>query len=370
MWIPFLNGSSVTRFLEIFQPDMESERIFSLGLDLLLAVLIVTAFWGMSRLARYLMTFWGPRIVRLSKTDLDDRILARITPPIELLVLFVGVYLAIRSLGLPEKILAFSSGLVFVINVMIFCNIAYRAVDELLAWHLRRAEKKSGAGMDAQVAPLVRKVSTVFLACAALFVILKHFNYDILSLVTALGLGSLAIGLAAKDTLSNMISGFTLMIDRPFRIGDRIQLMSGKTGDVVDIGLRSTRIKTPENTLLIIPNAELCNSTVHNIAFPDSRSQGNVTIAVAYGADVDLVKSLLLESTRGDSDILQDPAPQAFFVSFGENAMMMALTFWVEDYTRLFTATDRLNSRILACFEKNGIRIPYPTRRILLEREE
>ncbi len=349
---------------------MESDRIFSLGLDLLLAVLIVTAFWGVSRLVRYLMTCWGPRIVRLSKTDLDDRILARITPPVELLALFVGVYLAIRSLGLPEKILAFSSGVVFVINVLIFCDIAYRAVDELLAWHVRRAEEKSGAGMDAQVAPLVRKVSTVFLGCAALFVILKHFNYDILSLVTALGLGSLAIGLAAKDTLSNMISGFTLMIDRPFRIGDRIQLMSGKTGDVVDIGLRSTRIRTPENTLLIIPNAELCNSTVHNMAFPDSRSQGNITVAVAYGADVDLVKSLLLESTRGDSDILQEPAPVAFFVSFGENAMMMTLTFWVESYTRLSTATDRLNSRILACFEKNGIRIPYPTRRILLEREE
>jgi small-conductance mechanosensitive channel len=159
------------------------------------------------------------------------------------------------------------------------------------------------------------------------------------------------------------------MIDRPFRIGDRIQLMSGKSGDVVDIGLRSTRIRTPENTLLIIPNAELCNSTVHNMAFPDLRSQGKIAIGVAYGSDVEMVKRLLVETAQGEPDLLEQPAPEAYFIAFGDNALMMTLIFWVTDYTKLYAVTDRLNSRILSCFETNGIQIPYPTRRVLLERE-
>jgi len=370
MWIPFLHGSSVDRFLELFHFQMESEKILSLGGEALFAVLIVTAFWGISRFVRYVLIHWGPRIVRFSKTDLDDRILARVTPPVELLVLFVGVYLAMRSLPLPEKMQRISSGAVYIINAILFANIAYRSVDEFLSWYARRVEERTGSAMGNQVLPLVRKVSTIFLVCAALIVILKHFNYDILSLVTALGIGSLAIGLAAKDTLANMISGFTLMIDRPFRIGDRIQLMSGKSGDVVDIGLRSTRIRTPENTLLIIPNAELCNSTVHNMAFPDLRSQGKITIGVAYGSDVEVVKKALLEATQGEPDLLAEPAPEAYFLAFGDNALMMTLVFWVTDYTKLFTVTDNLNVRILSCFERNGIQIPYPTRRVLLEREE
>ena len=91
--------------------------------------------------------------------------------------------------------------------------------------------------------PLIEKISTIFIFLIGIIVVLKHFNYDVLSLVTALGIGSLAIGLAAKDTLANMISGFTIMVDRPFRVGDRIQLSSGEVGDVLEIGLRSTKIK-------------------------------------------------------------------------------------------------------------------------------
>src|SRR6266542_6046646 len=91
-----------------------------------------------------------------------------------------------------------------------------------------------------------------------------------------------------------MISGFTLMIDRPFRIGDRIQLASGQWGDVADIGLRSTKIKTADNTLLIIPNSDLCNTAIINLAFPDVRGKGKVSIGIAYGSDVEKVKKLMV----------------------------------------------------------------------------
>lgn len=354
---------------DLFQVGLESETLISWGKEIIQAVLIMAVFWGLSCLVRYFLAKVAPRFTRFTRTDLDDRILVRVAPPAELLVLFAGLYLAVRSLPLPERIQMITSGAVFVANVAVFTNIGYRITDEFLAWYARRVEERTGAGMGAHILPLVRKVFTIFLVCAALIVTLKHFRYDVFSLVTAMGIGSLAIGMAAKDTLANMISGFTLMIDRPFRIGDRIQLTTGKTGDVTDIGLRSTKLKTPDNTLLIIPNSELCNSTVLNMAYPDLKSQGRIAVGVDYGSDVDQVRTILQEIAIGDPDILKDPPPEAFFLSFGDNALNMTLLFWVSDYTKLYKVTDRLNGAILAAFAASGIEIPYPTRKVLLERE-
>jgi len=208
----------------------------------------------------------------------------------------------------------------------------------------------------------------LFLMGTALIIILKHFNYDIFSVVTALGIGSLAIGLAAKDTLAHMISGFTLMLDQPFRIGDRIQLAGGQTGDVADIGLRSTKIRTLDNQLLIIPNSDLCNTMLINLAFPDARVKGRINIGVAYGSDVERVKELLVATALDLDAVLRDPAPEAFFVSFGESALNMTLFFWVEEYSQLFAVTDKVNSLILRRFNESGIEIPFPIRTVIMDK--
>lgn len=354
---------------DFFLSLVESDKILAWTKECVLALLIVILFWGLSRFLRYFFIKWLPRIARFTHTELDDRVLQRITPPIELLTITAGLYLAVRSFPIHDRAQAILAGMVFIVNVLIFSNIAYRVADEFLAWYANRIEERTRTKVGTQVFPLIRKVFTVFLVCAALIVVLKHFGYDVLSLLTALGLGSLAIGLAAKDTLANMISGFTLLIDRPFRIGDRIQLASGKAGDVVDIGLRSTRIKTVENTLLIIPNAELCNSTVLNMAFPDMVSVGRVAIGVAYGSDVEKVKSIMRETALVNPEVLKDPGPEAYFLSFGDSALNMMLVFWVNDYAKIFAVTDEINMLLVAAFTKNDIQIPYPTRKVLLERE-
>ncbi len=354
---------------DYFRSLVESEKILTWTKECFLAILIVVLFWGLSLFLRYLFTKWVPRIARFTHTDLDERVLQRITPPVELLTITAGLYLAVRSFPIYDRVQFILSGIVFIVNILIFANIAYRVTDEFLVWYARRIEEKTATRIGLQILPLLRKVFTIFLVCAALIVVLRHFGYDALSLLTALGIGSLAIGLAAKDTLANMISGFTLMIDRPFRIGDRIQLASGKTGDVVDIGLRSTRIKTVDNTLLIIPNSELCNSTVLNMAFPDMKTQGRVPIGVAYGSDVEKVKKILRETAIEHPDVLKDPTPEAYFLSFGESALNMVLVFWVNDYTTTIKVTDQINMQIVTAFAKNEIQIPYPTRKVLLERE-
>jgi small-conductance mechanosensitive channel len=369
MSTPSSRGFSVSKLLDLYRLQETDSLYLFWAKETLVALLIIAAFWILAKVLRHVLTTWGPKFTSFTTTDLDDRILLRITPPASLLVVSAGLYLGVKSLPLPEKIHVAASGALFILNIAILTNIAYRSMDELLLWYASRLAEKGNGGIDRQILPLVEKVATIFLVGTALIITLKHFNYDILSLVTALGIGSLAIGMAAKDTLANMISGFTLMIDRPFRIGDRIQLAGGQMGDVQDIGLRSTKIKTLDNQLLIIPNSDLCNNLLTNQAFPDLRAKGRINIGVAYGSDVNQVKQLLVATALEIGDVLTDPPPEAFFTTFGDSALQLSLFFWVADYTRLFPVTDRINTVILTRFSEHGIDIPYPTRAVIMQKD-
>ncbi|RII27853.1 MAG: mechanosensitive ion channel protein MscS [Geobacter sp.] len=360
----------MNRILDFYRLQ-ESDGLYLFWLkEILVALAIFTLFYGLSCLSRFLLIKVAPRLTSATKTDLDDRILERISPPVTLLIVCAGAYYAVHYLQLPTKVQTISSGTIFVINVIIFTNIAYRVIDEIMNWYAATLAEKGREGLDRQLIPLAEKVIVIFLVGTALIVTLKHFDYDILSLVTALGIGSLAIGMAAKDTLAHVISGFTLMIDRPFRIGDRIQLAGGQMGDVADIGLRSTKIRTLDNTLLIIPNSDLCNTILINQAFPDVRAKGRISVGVSYGSDMEQVKQLLSGIALDIPEVLRDPAPEPFFVSFGDSALNMALFFWVDDYSSLFAVSDKINSRILQRFREQGIVIPFPTRTVHMEKEQ
>ena len=336
--------------------------------EILGALLILSLFWMLAQLVVMILNKWGSRLTAFTTSDLDDRVLQRVIPYLSRLFVVLGVYLAIRSLPLHDRLVMIASGVMFVILVVIVCNLIYQVVDELMKWYVASQKDGAGATLSRQMTPVAEKIFSLFLMGAALIVILKHFNYDIFSIVTALGIGSLAIGLAAKDTLAHMISGFTIMLDRPFRIGDRIQLVGGQIGDVADIGLRSTKIKTLDNQLLIIPNSDLCNTMLTNQAFPNSRGKGRINVGVAYDSDVDLVKRLLTATAAEVGDVLADPPPEAFFASFGDSALNMSLFFWVEEFSTLFATTDKINSLIIKRFSEHSIEIPFPIRTVKMQK--
>lgn len=336
--------------------------------EILGALLIVALFWSLSQLVVMALNKWGRRLTAFTETDLDNRILERGIPYVSRLFFLLGVYLAIRSLPLHEKLIVVASGVLYIILVVSIFKLIYHAIDDLLKWYVARQLETGDAAMSRQMLPVVEKIISLFLMATALIIILKHFNYDIYSLVTALGIGSLAIGLAAKDTLAHMISGFTLMLDRPFRIGDRIQLSGGQIGDVADIGLRSTKIKTLDNQILVIPNSDLCNTILTNQAYPDNRVKGRINIGVAYGSDVEQVKELLVATAREVDEVLPDPLPEAYFTSFGDSALNMALFFWVAEYGRLFATNDKINTLIIRRFREHAIEIPFPIRTVIMEK--
>ena len=352
----------------LFMPQVTDTSMLFWAKEILGALLILAFFWGLAELISAVLGRWGRVLTAFTKTELDDRILKRALPHISRLMSILGLYLAIRSLPLNDKVVHILSGTLFVVLVAVFFNLLNHAFDEILQWYVSSRQEKGGAVISRQMIPIVEKLLMLFLMGTALIIILKHFNYDIFSLVTALGIGSLAIGMAAKDTMAHMISGFTLMIDRPFRIGDRIQLAGGQVGDVLDIGLRSTKIKTLDNQQMIIPNSDLCNTMLTNHAFPDMKAKGRINVGVAYGSDVELGKQVMVATALEIETVMPDPPPEAYFVAFGESSLNMCLFYWVDDYAKLFGASDRINTLIIRRFTENGIEIPFPTRTVIMEK--
>jgi small-conductance mechanosensitive channel len=190
---------------------------------------------------------------------------------------------------------------------------------------------------------------------------------DVNSLVVSLGVGSLAVGLAAQDTLANMFAGFTLMLDRPFRIGERIQLASGELGDVETIGIRATRLKTLDDTLLVIPNSVLTKEKVVNLSRPTRALTTRVEVGVAYGSDPEVVKRLLRESAQASPRIDPGREPVVLLQRFGDFSVNYLLIFWVSDYLEQGLCRSEVQEQVYRRLAEAGIEIPFPVRRVIQE---
>lgn len=332
---------------------------------LFISFLILVVFWALGKSSEYTLNNWVSILVKKTPTELDDKIVERIKKPLHYLILFTGVYIAFGRLPLGGMLDRIIDGTIYILGAAAAVYLVYSVADEVLKWYSRKVSRETESGLDKEFLPLVEKVLAIFIFMGGLVTVLKHFNQDIYTLITALGVGSLAIGLAAKDTLANMISGFTIMVDRPFRPGDRVELVSGEIGDVMEIGMRSTKIKTFFDTILVVPNSDLVNSRLINHSYPDARVNGRVEIGVAYGTDLEKAKKVLIKAALSIDEVLKDPEPKVFFTSFGDFSLNLLLIFWVESYAIRFATQDKVNMAINQWFREAGIEIPFPVRTII-----
>jgi MscS family membrane protein len=169
--------------------------------------------------------------------------------------------------------------------------------------------------------------------------------------------GSLAVGLAAQDTLANMFAGFTLLVDRPFRAGERIRLSTGETGDVVSIGIRATHIRTLEETILIVPNSILIKERLVNLSRPARSIAASVEVALPYGSDLERAKGVLLGAARGAEHAAAEPPPAVLVARFGDWAVHLTVGFHARDYASLAAARGEVQERIYVALREAGIAI-------------
>ncbi|MBI5327743.1 MAG: mechanosensitive ion channel family protein [Deltaproteobacteria bacterium] len=333
----------------------------------LISFAILAGSWFAAKFVRYFLTNWVHRFTKHTETELDDKIVETAKGPVYYIIILSGIYLAISNLPLLPKLKAIGDGIVYVLGVGMGVIMIYRVVNVFLEWYTHNVTKKTDSQLEKEFLPLIEKLVFIFIFITGLIIILKHFDYDILSLVTALGVTSLAIGLAAKDTLANMISGFTIMLDRPFRVGDRVQLVSGEIGDVIEIGLRSTKIKTLESNVLIVPNTEIVNTKVINQCYPDKAMRGRVKVGIACNGDVDKAKKIMLDIAGSNQKVLKEPKPFVLLTEFGDSALILQMFYWIDNCFDIFIAQDGLNSEIKKRFEQEGIEMPYPTKTVYVK---
>ncbi len=241
----------------IFMIDSLLQTLFSLlgGQPLLyhsiLGFIIALGVIAAGKIFKWFLNTVGKMIIAKTDTDIDDKILEIILSRIIALSSIVGIYLGMKEirLGLTTKndnflgFLNFADNALYLVTIIILTTIVIRIVRTLTSHTIQTiAEKNKQNDFNQTLSPLVNRVITIVVIAFSAIVVLEHFNYSVTSLLTILGAGSLALGLAAQDTISNMISGFIIMIDRPFRVGDRIKIPSGEVGDIFEIGLRSTKI--------------------------------------------------------------------------------------------------------------------------------
>lgn len=192
-------------------------------------------------------------------------------------------------------------------------------------------------------------------------------------ILTALGVGGLAVGLALQDSLKNLFAGIHILVEKPLRVGDYIKLESGQEGYVVDIGWRTTRIRMLPNNMIVAPNSKLAESIVTNYYLPETRMSVLIPISVSYGSDPSKVEAVLTdEAARAVGKVpglLADPAPFVRFIpGFGESSLGFTLIVQVNEFVDQYLVQHELRKRILARFQKEGI-FPSPQRMFLSQLE-
>jgi small-conductance mechanosensitive channel len=257
----------------------------------------------------------------------------------------------------------------FVASVTLLALLASRVLHGVLSYYAERADRqRQDEVLAAEMLPFATRLGQVVMLAVGLLVILDHFDVEIRSLLVTLGVGSLAIGLALQDTLANMFGGFAILVDRPFRVGDRVQLSSGETGDVQEIGLRSTRIHTLENHVLVVPNSLLVRTNILNLSQPDPRTAVRVEVALPQGADLERARALMLQAARVPP-VLAEPAPQVFLRTLEDSLPRLLLLCHVASYVDRPAAADAVNAGIYSRFRDAGVRLAQPGATVVLQRD-
>jgi len=222
------------------------------------------------------------------------------------------------------------------------------------------------------VTGLARAAVRVFILVIGGLILLDVLGVKITPLLTALGVGGLAVALALQDSLSNLFAGVHLLADRPIRVGDYVKIADSIEGFVVDVGWRSTRVRTLGNNVVIVPNKRVAESIIVNYDMPERRMSLAVPVSVAYGSDPDRVEAVVVDEAKKAAaeltGLLADPPPAVRLIpGFGLYGLDFTLSCQVASFVDQYAVQHELRKRVLRRLHAEGIALPYP---IETERKE
>jgi len=337
--------------------------------------LFKTEFMGNS-LSSYILCFGillsvgiANRVLNVIVINRLKKVFNSLRGPLSSLLYTIGIVVIVEILNIPQIA---KKGAEQVFKIAIAVNIAYflvKAVDifvDYLTPHVERTESK----LDDQLLPILQKVAKIFIWIITVAVILDNLHYDIKSILVSMGIGGVAIALAAKDSISNFFGAITIFIDKPFQIGDRVQL-EGYDGPVESIGLRSTKIRTLDGTLVVVPNGKVAESVINNIQ-KRKAIKNMYTIGVTYDTSYEKLEKAL-EILRS---VLKNHASTekywVYFKEYADYSLNVLVAHWCKytKYEEFLQATEEINLEIKKQFEENQIEFAFPTQSIYMENSE
>jgi len=309
------------------------------------------------------------RIVSKSKTDIDDKLVETLHPAVYNTILYMGFYLAINTLTLPDKITFLLIGIIKSILVIYWSLGLFKSFIIIINWASNKDSKR--ALIKKKTLPLFDNLGKIIIFLFSIYFIMLSWGINVTAWIASAGILSVVIGFAAKDTLGNLFAGIFIMADSPYKEGDYINLDTGERGYVRDIGIRSTRIQTRDDIEITIPNSVIANSKIINESGgPNEKERIRITVDVAYGSIIEDVKNIMNNIAKSSNNVHQNPAPRVRFREFGESGIRFQLLAWIEKPELRGRVIDELSTEIYNSFNSNNIEIPFPQRTVHIKKTD
>ena len=322
------------------------------------AAIIALVFILVGKIADWLLSRMIGRLARSSATQIDDRIIKLLHRPIFLSFVLLGLGLAAQRINMATAPETITLGILKTIAIIIWHNFARQLT--ILAISTARRTSKSKLAQSGMLL-LIENVVKVLLFALAIYFAFLAWNIDVTAWLASAGIVGLALSFAAKDSLSNLFAGVSIIADAPYKTGDFIILDTGERGIVTQIGLRSTRLLTRDDVEITIPNGVIGNSKIINEAGgPSEKHRIRIAVGVAYGSDIDHVITTLERVAADHDEICDEPAPRVRFRKFGDSSLDVELLCWISRPIDRGRLHHELNCRVYKAFADGGIEIPFP----------
>jgi small-conductance mechanosensitive channel len=300
---------------------------------------------------------------------IDDIIIKAVKIPSVYWCIAVGLYIGVATSELPERYVFYFSKAIHVIVIFSITIAAANLAGKIFRNYIQTSS------LPIPTTGLAYGILKGTILIIGFLIILSVLGISITPLITALGVGGLAVALALQDTLTNLFAGIHILVEKSIRVGDFIRLETGQEGYVEDITWRTTRIRMLPNNMVIIPNSKLSQSIVTNYYLPEKRMSLLIPIGVSYSSDPEMVERILIEEAKkavGEiPGLLGDPEPFVRFIpGFGDSSLDFTLICQVQEFVDQYLAQHELRKRIFKRFQEEGIEIPFPHRTVYLREEK
>jgi small-conductance mechanosensitive channel len=308
---------------------------------------------------------WAER----TTTQLDDLVVSSLRSPSIFWAIALGIYLGVAFSDLPERYIFYISRTIHVIIILSVTIAASNLSGRIFKSYIRQSN------LPLPTTGLAYGLLKAVIIIIGLLIILSVLGISITPLITALGVGGLAVALALQDTLANLFAGIHILVEKSVRVGDFVKLETGQEGYVQDISWRTTQVRMLPNNMVVIPNSKLAQSVITNYYLPEKRMSLLIPIGVSYSSDPEQVERILVEEAKkGTADIpglLADPEPFVRFIpGFGDSSLDFTLICQVKEFVDQYFAQHELRKRIFKRFKAEGIEIPFPHRTVYLREEK